>query len=61
MDTITTKDRFKLSLDENKRVFHDFEKYLLFAKSNSEKIQAIKIKPPRLGSRNFGSIEVKLK
>jgi len=45
----------------NKRVFYEFNSFVNFLKKNKKSIQVVRIKPPKLGSKNFGSVEVKVK
>ena len=48
-------------VETNQRVFYDFDKFTSFFRKNQNEIKAIKINPPKIGSKNFGSVKVKLK
>ena len=58
---ITLNDSFPKTYKKDKRVFYDFNSFLTFFSSNRDMIKDLKIVPPKLGSSNFGYIEVKVK
>jgi len=44
-----------------KRVFYNHSSFLSFFNKNRNIIESIKVNPPKLGSKHYGSIEVKVK
>lgn len=53
--------RYPTPFDSSMRVFYGFDSFLKFFKKNKKDIKNVKINPPKLGSNNFGSIEVTFK
>ena len=53
--------KYATQFDSSKRVFYEFESFVNFFKRNHNSIKSLKIYPPKIGSNNFGSIEVKVK
>ena len=59
MTTLNIKS-VDLSLS-NKRVFYRPEQYLKFLKTNKTNVKNVVVKPPKLGAKHFGVIEVEVK
>ena len=49
------------SFDKPKKVYYDFGSVVKFLESNQGRIATFKINPPKLGSDNFGSVEITVK
>lgn len=53
--------KYPTLINPNKRVYYRFNSFISFFERNRKSIQSVKINPPKIGSSNFGSIEVKVK
>lgn len=51
----------RLHLDNRKRIFYNYDTLLTFLNRNKGRIGHMKVTPPALGSKGFGSVEVELK
>ncbi len=49
------------SFDKSKRVFYEFSSFIHFFEKNRHSVKNVKINPAKIGSKNFGSIEVLVK
>ena len=52
---------FDMEMASRKRSFHDYNSFIIFYQNNRKDIQTMSVLPPRLGSMDFGKIEVLLK
>lgn len=53
--------KYPVHFSSSKRVFYEFDSFVSFFNKNKEAIKNVKIHPKKIGSDNFGSVEVMVK